>query len=269
MIKITLPDKSKIDFKEKLITPLDVAKKIGDRLAKAALAAVVNNELVDVSHEITENAEVKIITFKDKEGIDVFRHSSSHILAAAVQKLFPETKFAIGPAVEEGFYYDFDVKDNFTPEDLTKIEEEMNKIIKENLPFARQEISVKEALQIFKGQPYKLEMIRELNKISVYSLGSFVDLCKGPHVPSSGMIKAVKLTKLAGAYWHGDSKNKQLQRVYGISFPEKKELDNYLKLLEEAEKRDHRKIGKEQGLFMVHELAPGMQIGRASCRERV
>ncbi len=257
MITITLPDNSKLSFKEG-ITALKVAEKIGIDLAKASLAAKVNHEIVDLNSPIKEDSSLKLLTFKDEEGKSVFRHSTSHILAAAVKKLFPDVKLGIGPAVEDGFYYDFDKKEPFTPDDLKKIEHEMNSIIKSGLEFERKEISKAEGKKLFKNEPYKLEILEETENPTIYKLGSFTDLCKGPHVPSTKKIGAVKLTKIAGAYWKADSKNPQLQRIYGISFPDEKELSKYLKLLEEAEKRDHRKLGKQMNLFSIHEEAPGM-----------
>jgi len=257
MIKLTLPDKSRLEVK-KGATAHEVAKQIGLGLSRAAIAAKVDNELVDLSHEIKEDSEFSIITFKDKEGKEIFRHSSSHIMALAVKRLFPDIKFGIGPAIEDGFYYDFDRKESFTPEDLVKIEAEMEKIVNEDLKFERKDITKSEAKKLFKAQTYKLELLEEMENPSIYTLGDFTDLCKGPHIPSSGKVEAFKLTKIAGAYWKGDSKNKQLQRIYGISFTDKRELKAYLTLLEEAEKRDHRKIGKEMDLFSFHEEAPGM-----------
>ena len=258
MIVITFPDASKVQYKKKSITPLEIAEDIGAGLAKAAIAAKVDDLLVDLSFPIKKDAAIKIITFKDDEGKEIFRHSSAHLMAAAVDNLFKNVKFGIGPAVEEGFYYDFDIKKPFTPSDLAKIEGEMRRLVKEDVKFIRKDISKKEAEVLFKNQPYKSEMAKELDKISVYALGKFVDLCKGPHISSAGKIEAFKLMKIAGAYWKGNSSNKQLQRIYGISFPSSKELNKYLKLLEEAEKRDHRKIGKQMGLFSMHEEAPGM-----------
>lgn len=257
MISITLPDKSTMKFKEG-ITPLKIAQSIGAKLARDAVAAKANNALTDLNFEIKENSELRILTFDDKEGKEIFRHSSAHILAAAVKNLFPDVKLGIGPAVEEGFYYDFDIKDSFSPEDLIKIEKEMNEIIRKDILFEKQDISKAEGKRLFKDEPYKLELLEEIENPSVYRLGNFADLCRGPHVISSGKIKAIKLMKIAGAYWKGDAKNKQLQRIYGISFPEEKELKEYLKALEEAEKRDHRKIGKQLELFSVHDEAPGM-----------
>lgn len=257
MVIVKLPDGSELKF-DKEVTVYEVAQRIGEGLARAALAGKVNGELVDLNTTITSDSDVSIITFKDDEGKDIFRHSSSHVLALAVKRLFSDVKFGIGPSIEDGFYYDFDKVEPFTPQDLEKIQAEMKKIVKEDLEFLRRDISKKEAEQLFSDQEYKLELIKDLDKVSVYSLGEFVDLCKGPHVKSSCQIKAFKLTKIAGAYWKGDSSNKQLQRIYGISFPDKKELKSYLALLEEAEKRDHRKIGKQMELFSIHEEAPGM-----------
>ncbi|MBR9692280.1 threonine--tRNA ligase [Candidatus Woesearchaeota archaeon] len=258
MVAITFPDGSKKTYKKKQITPAEIVKGIGEGLARAALAAKVDDELVDLSYPIKENAELKIITFKDDAGKDLFKHSSAHVLAAAVLNLFPKIKFGIGPSIEDGFYYDFDKKEPFTPADLVKIEKEMQKIVQQDIKFERKDVSKPEAKKLFKDQKYKLELLEDVDKPSIYTLGKFKDLCKGPHVPSSGKIKAFKLTKVAGAYWKGNSKNKMLQRIYGIAFPEEKELKKYLKLLEEAERRDHRKIGKAMELFSIHEEAPGM-----------
>jgi len=258
MIKIKFPDGSKKEY-EKGISVIEVAKDIGEKLAEDAIAAKLNNELVDLSTKINKDSNLKIITFKDDAGKEVFRHSSSHLMAQAIKNLYPDVKFAIGPAVEEGFYYDVDLNKKLTPEDFVKIEKEMDKIVKENLNIERTKLTKKEALNLFRDNPYKTEMINELEdeKISIYKQGNFIDFCRGPHVPSTGKLKAFKLTKLAGAYWRGDAKNKQLQRVYGISFPDKKQLNAYLTLLEEAEKRDHRKLGKELDLFSVHDEGPG------------
>ncbi len=258
MIEITLPDGSKIQYKKKHITPKEIAEDIGIGLAKASLAAKVEGKLVDLDYPIKGNSVVNIITFDDDGGKEVFRHSSAHILAAAVHNLFPKVKFGIGPAVEDGFYYDFDKKEPFTPDDLKKVEKEMEKIVKKDIPFEKKEVSKAEAKKIFKGQPYKLELLEDIEKPTIYKLGDFTDLCSGPHLPSSGKVNAFSLTKTAGAYWKGDSDNKQLQRIYGISFPDKKQLNRYLKFQEEAEKRDHRKIGKRMNLFSIHEEAPGM-----------
>ncbi len=256
MINIIFPDKSKKEFKQG-ISAREIAESIGPRLAQDALAAKVNGNLVDMNTKINEDAEFSIFTFKDEEGKEIFRHSSAHIMATAIIKLFPDAIPTIGPAVEEGFYYDFDSPNSFNPEDFLKIEKEMENIIKEKQPFMRKEVSKEEALKIFKNNKYKTELIQDMENVSVYENGNFIDLCKGPHVPHTGYIKAVKLTKLAGAYWKGDSKNKVLQRIYGISFPDKKELRGYVRMREEATKRDHRKIGTKMDLFSFHDEGPG------------
>lgn len=257
-ITITFPDKSEKSY-EKGITALDAAKDISEGLARNAIAAKINDQLADLTAKIDKNAKLQIITFKDKEGIEVFRHGSAHILAHAVMELFPYAKPTIGPVVEEGFYYDFD-HEPFSPEDLAKIEEKMKEIVKQDIPIERVELSKDEAKEIFKDNPYKLELIDEFKKgekVTAYKQGIFIDLCRGPHVPSTGKIKAFKLTKIAGAYWRGNAENKQLQRIYGISFPDKKDLNEYLRVLEEAEKRDHRKLGKDLELFSIHDESPG------------
>ena len=262
-IKLTFPDGS-IKEVDSGTTSTDVIKNhIGERLLQAAIAVKVNNELKDLTTPLNTDATFQVLTFKDAEGIEIFRHSTSHIMALAIKRLFPKSKFAIGPAIDDGFYYDIEIDKPFSEEDLIKIEEEMYKIIKEDLSFKRLEVSVEEAKTIFASEPYKLEMINELSttgeKISIYYLGeTWCDLCLGPHVPSTSKIKAIKLLKTSGAYWKGDSKNKQLNRIYGISFSEKKTLEEYLKALEESQRRDHRKIGREMDLFSFHEEAPGM-----------
>jgi threonyl-tRNA synthetase len=256
-IKITLPDGSSKSY-DKGVTGVEIAKSIGPRLAQDALALEVDGKLVDLSAKINNNAKIKIITFKDKEGIGIFRHSTAHVLAQAVTELFPKAKPTIGPVVEEGFYYDFDIDHHFTPEDVSKIEKKMQEIIDKNLKFQKIKLSLTEAKKAFKNNKYKIELIEEFNEpSSAYKQGNFVDLCRGPHVPSTGKLKAFKIIKIAGAYWRGDAKNKQLQRIYGISFPEKKQLKNYLQILEQAEKRDHRKLGKQLDLFSLHEEGPG------------
>ncbi len=256
-IKVTFPDGKKKQY-EKSITALEIAKSIGPRLAKDALAAKVDDKLVDLSTRINEDSKLKIITFDDEEGIEIFRHSTAHILAHAVTDLFPKAKPTIGPVVDDGFYYDFDIDHNFTPEDIEKIEKRMQEIVKKDYKVERLELSEKEAKQIFKNNPYKIELIEEFNEpSSAYKQGKFIDLCKGPHVPNTGKLKAFKITKTAGAYWKGDVKNKQLQRIYGISYPDKQLLKEYFNLLEEAEKRDHRKLGKQLDLFSLHEEGPG------------
>lgn len=265
-IKLTFPDGSHKEY-AKGITGEEFAKSVSEGLLRKAICIKLDDELLDLASPITKPGHIKIITFSDKEGKDIFRHSTAHLMAQAIMRLFPEAKLTIGPVVEEGFYYDVD-HSPFIPEDLQKIEEEMKKIVKEDLRIERKEITAKQALDIFKDNNYKENIIKNIEEfgegkteksdiVSVYSQGEFSDLCRGPHLPRTGMIKAFKLTKLAGAYWRGDSKNKQLQRIYGISFAEKKELDEYIKMIEEAEKRDHKKIGKELDLFSFHEEGPG------------
>lgn len=250
MVKITLPDGSVNEFKDG-VTPLEIAKSIGERLARDALAAKINDDIVDVSMPINSDSKISIITFDSKEGKEIYWHSSSHIMAAAVKKLYPNVRFGIGPAIDEGFYYDFDGL-KITPDDIPKIEAEIKIIIKQDLKFERKEVSKEEAKNIFKDEKFKLDLINELEgKISTYKLGDFVDLCRGPHVPSSGKIGALKLLKIAGAYWKGDSNNQMLQRVYAISFRTQKEMDSFIKQREEAESRDHSKLGRELDLFIT------------------
>ena len=258
MVKITFPDGSVEEHKDS-IAPAEIAKMLGARLSKDALAAKVNDKVVDLSYPIKEDCKIEILTFDSKEGKEVYWHSSSHIMAAAVKRLYPDVHFGIGPSIEEGFYYDFDnlkINEN----DLVKIEDEIKKIIKEDSPFERREISKEEARKLFSKEKFKLELIDGLedDTVSTYRLGDFVDLCRGPHVPSSGKIGVVKLIKLAGAYWRGDSNNPMLQRIYGISFRTQKELDSFVDLRRKAEERDHRKIGTELDLYSFHEEAPGM-----------
>jgi threonyl-tRNA synthetase len=257
-IKLEFPDKSIKEYEEG-ITGLDLAKEISEGLGRAALAIKINNKLTEVTTPITTSGTFQIITFKDPEGVEVFRHSTAHLLAHAIVELFPFAKLTIGPVVEEGFYYDIDHKP-FTPEDLKKIEAKMKELASEKIPIIREEISKEKALEICKDNEFKIEMINELEEgtITIYKQGNFIDLCRGPHVPHTGYIKSFKLTKLAGAYWRGDAKNKQLQRIYGISFPDKKELRTYLHRIEEAKKRDHRILGKRLGLFSFHEEGPGL-----------
>ncbi len=267
MISITLKDGS-IRRYQPGTTVEEIAKDISSGLARVALAGKVNGKIVDLSYPVNEDANLEIITFDTEEGQEVYRHSTSHVLAQAVQRLFPGTKLAIGPAIKDGFYYDFDSPHKFTPEDLEKIEAEMKKIIKEDLPFARFELSREEAVKRFEeaGEIYKVELIRDLPEdavISCYSQGDWIDLCAGPHVPSTGRLKSVKLMNLAGAYWRGDEKNKMLQRIYGTSFPKKSMLDEYLQRLEEARRRDHRKLGQELDLFSIQEEGPGFPFFHA------
>ena len=265
MINITLPNGSVKEFDQASVTPLEVAKSLSNSLPKKAVAAVVDGEVVDLSSTIDQDASVSILTFDDKEGKDVFRHSSSHVLAEAVQRLWPGTKIAIGPAIENGFYYDFDSEHTFVPEDLEKIEAEMKKIVKAGAEFKRSVMARDEAIAFFqeRGESYKVELIEDLPEdetISLYTDGDYVDLCAGPHLPKTSAIKAIKLMSIAGAYWRGDEKNKMLQRIYGTSFPKQDALDEYLNLLEEAKRRDHRKLGKDLGLFSFVDEAPGFPI---------
>ncbi|RUM77825.1 MAG: threonine--tRNA ligase [Candidatus Thioglobus sp.] len=259
---ITLPDGTEKSF-DQALSVFDVAKSIGSGLAKATLAGKVNGELVDASHMIDADSSVSIITAKDEEGLEVIRHSTAHLLAQATQMLYPEAQVTIGPVIDNGFYYDFAYKDGFSEGDLAKIEKNMNHLIKQNLKIERSEMGRDEAVQFFKdkGEHYKAEIIESIpadQTLSLYQQGDFIDLCRGPHVPSTAKLKAFKLMKLAGAYWRGDSNNEMLQRVYGTAWASKDDLKDYLYRLEEAEKRDHRKIGKTQDLFHMQEEAPGM-----------
>lgn len=259
---ITLPDGSKREFDD-AVTVFQVAADIGPGLAKAALAGKVNGETVDTSHTISEDADLSLITERDEEGLEVIRHSCAHLLAQATQSLFPKAQVTIGPVIDNGFYYDFAFSRPFTPEDLEAIEKRMAEIAKQDLPVSRTTMIREEAIEFFKsmGEEYKAEIISSIpagEEISLYRQGDFIDLCRGPHVPSTGKIKAFKLMKLAGAYWRGDSNNEMLQRIYGTAWTSKKELKKYLHRLEEAEKRDHRKIGKQLELFHFQEDAPGM-----------
>lgn len=239
-----------------------VAKSISNSLAKKAVAAKIDGELYDMSYVLDHDAKVEFIMPESEEGVEVIRHSAAHLMAQAVIRLFPGTKVTIGPAIENGFYYDFDPKEQFTEEDLVRIEEEMKKLSKEDIKVERFMMSREEAIEYFEklGEHYKVEIIKEIAKgeqLSFYRQGEFVDLCRGPHVPSTGHIKAVKLKSVAGAYWRGDSKNKMLQRIYGYAFATEKDLKDFLRLMEEAEKRDHRKLGKELELFFLSEYGPG------------
>ncbi|MDD2569040.1 MAG: threonine--tRNA ligase [Clostridia bacterium] len=258
---INLPDGGKKEFSEAM-SALEVTKNISNSLAKAAVAAKVNGKIVDLNTVLDGEVDFAVLTFDDEEGKVVFWHSSSHIMAQAVQHLFPGTKFGIGPAIKEGFYYDLDSEHVFTPEDMAKIEAEMLKIVKDKAEYQRKEMSRSEALKFFadKGQIYKVELINDLPEdavISTYTQGDFIDLCAGPHIPNAGMVKAIKLLSLAGAYWRGSEKNKMLQRIYGITFPKQKMLDDYIFRMEEAKKRDHRRLGQELGLFTFMDEGPG------------
>lgn len=259
---VTLPDGSQRVF-EQPITVADVAMDIGPGLAKAALAGKVDGELVDTSYLIDRDVELSLITDRDDEGVEVIRHSSAHLLAMAVQELFPGVQVTIGPVIDEGFYYDFATGHNFGPEDLEKIEQRMSEITKDDLPIERVVMDRDLAIKTFRdmGEHYKVQIIEELpagEDISIYKQGPWMDLCRGPHVPSTGKLKAFKLMKVAGAYWRGDAKNEMLQRIYGTAWANKKQLKAYIHRLEEAEKRDHRKIGKKLNLFHTQEEAPGM-----------
>ncbi len=261
MLKVTLKDGNKIEV-EKGATILDVAKKVSEGLARNATCGEIDGEIKDLRYEIQKDCNLIIHTFskEDIEGKKAYWHTTSHIMAQAVKRLFPNAKFAIGPSINDGFYYDFDVEKAFTDEDKEKIEEEMKKIIKEDIKIERFSLPKKEALELMKDQPYKQELINELpegEEISFYKQRDFTDLCAGPHLLSTGKVKAVKILSSSGAYWKGSEKNKMLQRIYAISFPKASELQEHLELLEEAKKRDHKKIGKELGLFMIAPEGPG------------
>ena len=260
-VKIILPDGSAKEYAAGT-TLGEAVKQLSNSLAKKVLAANVNGELTDLREELVDGSEVAFLTFEEDGGKHTLRHTASHILAQAVKRLWPEAKLAIGPAIDKGFYYDIDMEHTLTPEDLGKIEKEMSRIVKENLPITKSVMPRQEAIEFFKAknEDYKVELIQDLPEdavISCYSQGDFIDLCAGPHVASTGKVKAFKLQSIAGAYWRGDEKNKMLQRIYGTAFEKKEELDAYIHLLEEAAKRDHRKLGKELGLFVIKEEGPG------------
>jgi len=260
-VKVTLKDGSVKEFAAGT-SYLDIAKSLNQKLGKQALLAVVDGVNKDLSDTIEKDAAVEFVTPDTKEGLHAIRHTASHVMAQAIQHLFPGVKFAIGPAIDTGFYYDIDSEHVFTPEDLGAIEKEMAKIVKQNIPLVRSEVPRKDALARFaaENEIYKVELINDLPEdavISLYTQGDFTDLCAGPHCPSTGRVKAFKLMSLAGAYWRGNEKNKMLQRIYGTAFPSKEELDEYLHMLEEAEKRDHRKLGKELDIFSMHDEGPG------------
>ena len=262
MPTVTLPDKSERRF-DGPVTVAQVAADIGPGLAKATLAGCVDGQLVDASHVIDRDVSLRLITDRDAEGLDVIRHSCAHLLAQAVKRLFPDAQVTIGPVIENGFYYDFAYKRAFTPEDVAAIESKMEEIAAEDLAVERSLMPRDEAVQLFRsmGEQYKAEIIASIpsgEAISLYRQGEFLDLCRGPHVPSTGRLRAFKLTKVAGAYWRGDSRNEMLQRIYGTAWPGKKDLKEYLHRLEEAEKRDHRRIGRQLDLFHTQEEAPGM-----------
>ena len=267
MASVTLPDDSKREY-EGPVTVAQVAASIGAGLAKAALAGRVDGKLVDLSHVIDGDAAVAIITARDPEGLEILRHSTAHLMAQAVKELFPEAQVTIGPAIENGFYYDFSYTRAFTPEDLKAIESRMDELVKKNIPIVREEMPREEAIDFFKalGEHYKAEIISSIpagEVISLYRQGDFVDLCRGPHVPSTGCLKVHHLMKVAGAYWRGDSKNEMLQRIYGTAWATKDEQKAYLEMLAEAEKRDHRRLGRELDLFHLQDEAPGMVFWHA------
>lgn len=267
MASVTLPDGSKREY-EGPVTVAQVAASIGAGLAKATLAGRVDGKLVDLSHVIDGDAAVAIITARDPEGLEIIRHSTAHLMAQAVKELFPEAQVTIGPAIENGFYYDFSYTRAFTPEDLKAIEARMDELVKKNIPIVREEMPREEAIDFFKalGEHYKAEIISSIpagEVISLYRQGDFVDLCRGPHVPSTGCLKVHHLMKVAGAYWRGDSKNEMLQRIYGTAWATKDEQKAYLEMLAEAEKRDHRRLGRELDLFHLQDEAPGMVFWHA------
>ena len=267
MASVTLPDGSKREY-EGPVTVAQVAASIGAGLAKVALAGRVDGKLVDLSHVIDGDAAVAIITARDPEGLEIIRHSTAHLMAQAVKELFPEAQVTIGPAIENGFYYDFSYTRAFTPEDLKAIEARMDELVKKNIPIVREEMPREEAIDFFKalGEHYKAEIIASIpagEVISLYRQGDFVDLCRGPHVPSTGCLKVHHLMKVAGAYWRGDSKNEMLQRIYGTAWATKDEQKAYLEMLAEAEKRDHRRLGRELDLFHLQDEAPGMVFWHA------
>ncbi len=263
MVKITLKDNSQMEVEEGL-TILEIAKKISEGLARVATVGEVNGEIKDLRTVINEDCKLNILTFEnDLNGKKAYWHTTSHIMSQAIKRLYPEMKLAIGPSIDNGFYYDFDTDKPFTPEMLEEIETEMKKIIKEDLPLERFELPREEAIKFMeeKEEPYKVELINDLPEdavISFYKQGEFTDLCAGPHLMSTGKVKAIKLLSSSGAYWRGNEKNKMLQRIYGISFPKASQLDEYVNMIEEAKKRDHRKLGKELELFFFDETAPGM-----------
>ncbi len=268
MINISLPDGSKLQF-DQAVTVQQIVERIVTLLAKAALAANIDKQLVDLDYLITKDAELKIITDKDPEALEIIRHSTAHLLAHAVKQLFPKAQVTIGPDIENGFYYDFAFERSFTPEDLKKIEQHMIELAKKDIPIVRKTMSRAKAIKLFEnmGENYKVQIIKEIprdQEITLYQQDDFIDLCRGPHVPSTGKLTAFKLTKLAGAYWRGDSNNEMLQRIYGTAWANKKDLQVYLDRIAQAEQRDHRKIGKLMDLFHFQEEAPGMAFWHAN-----
>ncbi|MFR9065478.1 MAG: threonine--tRNA ligase, partial [[Clostridium] scindens] len=260
-MKITLKDGSEKGY-ERSMSVLDIAKDISEGLARAATCAKIDGDIVDLRTDVSKDCELELLTFDSEDGRGAFWHTTSHIMAQAIKRLYPETKLAIGPSIDNGFYYDLDRETPFVAEDLEKIEAEMKKIVKEALPIERFTKTREEAIAYFKenNEPYKVELVEDLpegEEISFYKQGEFVDLCAGPHLMSTKAVKAFKLTSLAGAYWRGSEKNKMLTRIYGISYPKKADLEEYLHMMEEAKKRDHRKLGRELGLFMMCDEGPG------------
>ncbi len=267
MVSVKLPDGSQRQF-DAPVTVAQVASSIGAGLAKAALAGRVDGKLVDTSYLIENDVELAIVTDKDADGLEVIRHSTAHLLAYAVKELFPEAQVTIGPVIENGFYYDFSYKRPFTPDDLVLIEKKMAELAKKDEQVTRKVLPRDEAVAYFKsiGEAYKAEIIESIpadQDVSLYTEGNFTDLCRGPHVPSTGKLKVFKLMKLAGAYWRGDSKNEMLQRIYGTAFAKKEDQEQYLHMLEEAEKRDHRKLGKALDFFHFQDEAPGLVFWHA------
>src|SRR5262245_14218924 len=259
---ITLPDGQKKTFPQP-VTVAEIAASIGAGLAKAALAGKVNGRLVDTSFLVEQDATVAIMTDKDPEGLEIIRHSTAHLLAQAVKQLYPQAQVTIGPVIEDGFYYDFSYPPGFHQDHLQAIEDRMAALAKQDLPVTRKVVDRGEAIQFFRqlGEGYKAKIIEDIpagETLTLYTQGDFTDLCRGPHVPRTGLLKAFKLTKVSGAYWRGDANNEMLQRIYGTAWPDKKALEAYLQRLEEAEKRDHRKLGKKLDLFHFQEEAPGM-----------
>ncbi|MBQ2723215.1 MAG: threonine--tRNA ligase, partial [Clostridia bacterium] len=260
MIKVTLPDGSVREF-EQGIFAMDVVKSISEGLARVALCVEVDGEARDLYSVLDKDCSFKVLTFNDEKGKEVFWHSSSHVLAQAVSRIWPQAKFAIGPAIKDGFYYDIDFPSPITVEDLPKIEEEMKKIVKENIQIKREPIKRDDAIKLFEqlGDKYKVEILQGIDDewVSLYRQGDYFDLCRGPHLPNTGKVKSFKLTSVAGAYWRGDTKNKMLTRIYGVSYEKKADLEQYLTMIEEAKKRDHRKLGRELDLFDIFEEGPG------------
>lgn len=256
MITLTFPDNTKKEFR-KGITGSEIVNESFKKEKEKIIAIKINDVPLDLSRNIEHDGKIEFLTFDSEDGKDIFNHSGAHVMAQAIMRVYPDSKLTIGPTVEEGFYYDIE-HEPFKPEDLPKIEEEMKKIVDEDYKIERKILSKHQASDLFKDNPYKAELVNEMEgELSIYSEGEFTDLCRGPHVPSTGYVKAFKLTKISSAYWRADSRNKSLQRVYGIAFPEKKQLDDYFKLIEEAERRNHRRIGRELDLFSIHDEGPG------------